>query len=557
MTRKVIIICAGICAAATLAAQEQAKDSTLNRTVVVENQYNPEVMDAFKVNILPKVEEPAVAKQEINYAAGIHPFAAWEVNPMKPFNPEMRQENAHRGYARISYGNRNNTDVKGSYLWDITKRDRLGVMASLYGMYGDIPNLTGTQDWKSRFYRTDAALDYTHDFRKVSLKIGGDFASQVFNYMPASTDLNPDAPTTTGRQHYTLGEGYVRVASQEGQLPVEFALQSGFRSFNRKYDIYGLASGAEKIIHTSGFIAGNINEEQQVGVGLVMDNLMYDAALKNYTLVQLNPYYTIKNDDVSLRLGAHVDVQAGHDGGVNFAPDVKLAYTFADSYVIYVQALGGSRLNDFRTLNDMSPYWAQLSQLRTSSTPLDAGIGLKASPVSGLGFHLYGGYRITKNELFSLPGIESFALADATHYTYNFLLQDKAKVGYGGASISYAYKDWIDFTLQGTYYGWNTDSDNELLLALKPEFAVGFYARSRIMKDLHIALDYRYEGRKDIAGQSITDPINSLSVSAEYELLNRITVFARLNNLLNKNYITETGYPVQGFNVMAGISVRF
>ena len=159
--------------------------------------------------------------------------------------------------------------------------------------------------------------------------------------------------------------------------------------------------------------------------------------------------------------------------------------------------------------------------------------------------------------MFSLPGIESFALADATHYTYNFLLQDKAKVGYGGASISYAYKDWIDFTLQGTYYGWNTDSDNELLLALKPEFAVGFYARSRIMKDLHIALDYRYEGRKDIAGQSITDPINSLSVSAEYELLNRITVFARLNNLLNKNYITETGYPVQGFNVMAGISVRF
>lgn len=557
MTRKVIIICAGICAATTLAAQEQAKDSTLNRTVVVENQYNPEVMDAFKVNILPKVEEPAVAKQEINYAAGIHPFAAWEVNPMKPFNPEMRQENAHRGYARISYGNRNNTDVKGSYLWDITKRDRLGVMASLYGMYGDISNLTGTQDWKSRFYRTDAALDYTHDFRKVSLKIGGDFASQVFNYMPASTDLNQDAPTTTGRQHYTLGEGYVRVASQKGQLPVEFALQSGFRSFNRKYDIYGLASGAEKIIHTSGFIAGNINEEQQVGVGLVMDNLMYDAALKNYTLVQLNPYYTIKNDDVSLRLGAHVDVQAGHDGGVNFAPDVKLAYTFADSYVIYVQALGGSRLNDFRTLNDMSPYWAQLSQLRTSSTPLDAGIGLKASPVSGLGFHLYGGYRITKNELFSLPGIESFALADATHYTYNFLLQDKAKVGYGGASISYAYKDWIDFTLQGTYYGWNTNSDNELLLALKPEFAVGFYARSRIMKDLHIALDYRYEGRKDIAGQSITDPINSLSVSAEYELLNRITVFARLNNLLNKNYITETGYPVQGFNIMAGISVRF
>ena len=77
------------------------------------------------------------------------------------------------------------------------------------------------------------------------------------------------------------------------------------------------------------------------------------------------------------------------------------------------------------------------------------------------------------------------------------------------------------------------------------------------MKDLPMALDYRNEGGKELAGKSIPDPITSLSVSAEYELLTRITVSARLNNLLNKNYITETGYPVQGFNVMAGISVRF
>ena len=63
-------MCWYLCFAATLAAQEQAKDSTLNRTVVVENQYNPEVMDAFKVNILPKVEEPAVAKQKSTMLQG-------------------------------------------------------------------------------------------------------------------------------------------------------------------------------------------------------------------------------------------------------------------------------------------------------------------------------------------------------------------------------------------------------------------------------------------------------------------------------------------------------
>ena len=33
----------------SLYAQNQGNDSILNRTVVVENQYNPEIMDAFKI----------------------------------------------------------------------------------------------------------------------------------------------------------------------------------------------------------------------------------------------------------------------------------------------------------------------------------------------------------------------------------------------------------------------------------------------------------------------------------------------------------------------------
>lgn len=137
------------------AAQQQAKDSTLNRTVVVENQYNPEVMDAFKVNVLPQIEEPAVAKQHIDYAESQRPLTTWAVAPMGPITRSLTQPVAPRGYIRGAYGNRNNTDFKASYLWNISSRDQLGVMASLYGLCGDIPMLTEEDDWKSRFFRTD------------------------------------------------------------------------------------------------------------------------------------------------------------------------------------------------------------------------------------------------------------------------------------------------------------------------------------------------------------------------------------------------------------------
>ena len=56
MKKIAIIAFVGLLPLSTVYAQQ---DSTLNRTVVVENEYNPTVMDASKINVLPRVEEPA------------------------------------------------------------------------------------------------------------------------------------------------------------------------------------------------------------------------------------------------------------------------------------------------------------------------------------------------------------------------------------------------------------------------------------------------------------------------------------------------------------------
>lgn len=138
-----------------LGAQELKKDSTLNRTVTVENQYNPEVMDAFKINVLPKVEEPATAKRGIDYAVNPNPLTAWSGKPMKAVSEEERQKEAQRGYLRGAFGNRMNTDVKAAYLWDISQRDCLDMMASFYGMNGNVPvpESENGEEWKSRFFR--------------------------------------------------------------------------------------------------------------------------------------------------------------------------------------------------------------------------------------------------------------------------------------------------------------------------------------------------------------------------------------------------------------------
>ena len=50
---------------AALTAQTQNPDTTLNRTVVVEQEYAPHLRDAAKVNVLPRVDEPQVTPRQV------------------------------------------------------------------------------------------------------------------------------------------------------------------------------------------------------------------------------------------------------------------------------------------------------------------------------------------------------------------------------------------------------------------------------------------------------------------------------------------------------------
>lgn len=544
-----------------LSAAYSQQDSTLNRTVVVENEYNPNILDASKINVLPKVEEPAIVKKGIEYATALRPVSAWNYENMSPITREWGMNKAKRGYLCGGYGNYGNVDFRTGYLWDITKNDRLQVGASLNGMNGTLKN-GDSQEWKSRFYSTELSVDYSHDFKKVTLDLGGSLQSRVFNYMPDFMNES-SVGREIDKQHYTIGDFHIGVSSGDESLPLQFTLQTGLKYFGIKYPLGSADStegGKEKIVHTAGDVWGKLNEEQRVGIQFNMDNLFYssDNLMSNYTSLCLNPYYRLEDDDWRLRIGAHVDWQSGNNSGIDVAPDVKAEYLFSDSYVLYLHALGGRELNDYRRLNAFSPYWALHKMLPSTYVPLNAIVGFKASPVNGLWFNVFGGYQISKDELFCSLS------ADKGYYFTNFL-QDKAKTAYGGAELKYGHKDLFDASLKGTFYSWKVDNDNEeYYLATKPQFELNFSAEAKVMEGLKVNLGYDYVQRKkyEIGGVAGREKISlgnisNLSAGANYVILKDLSIFAHVNNLLNKAYYYESGYPAEKLNVLAGLSFEF
>ena len=78
-------------------------------------------MDASKVNVLPKVEEPTVSKKQVEYATTFFPATSVPA----AYQRVHRQRNAAIRYSgiciRLGYGNQGNLDVLANYLFRFSK----------------------------------------------------------------------------------------------------------------------------------------------------------------------------------------------------------------------------------------------------------------------------------------------------------------------------------------------------------------------------------------------------------------------------------------------------
>lgn len=533
-----------------LQAQNQTQDTTLVRTVVVEQEYNPDIMDASKINVLPQVEVPVVSKKAVEYNETLKPATEIPATTMQSYTGIESLDKAKGGYARLGYGNYNNLDLLANYLFTFKGKDWLNLNFGMDGMNGKLDMGEGLEKWKSRYYRTHAGVDYQHRFRLVDLNLGGHFGLSNFNFMPEWAD---------GKQKFTSGDVHIGLENRNKDLALDYALETNLLLYQRQYDPAATDAG-ESLVRTKAEVSGDISDEQLIRIGFYMDNTFYQKAnFDNTTSIGLNPSYQFHNDDWSLRLGAHVDMAFGFGKQFRAAPDVQVQYNFSDSYLLYAQATGGKRQNDFRQLESYNPYGQLYNQLDATYEQLNAAIGFKASPVNELWFHLYAGYQDLKDDLFIVP---DFTVGGSSSLSRLLFGQADARNVYAGGEITYNYKQLFGFHASAVYRNWSTPSNENaayaegLILGFKPALEADVRIDASPMQALRFSLGYRHIGRCEVDGER-ADAVSNLYLSAHYELFRDILVYARLNNLLNKNYQYYEGCPAQGINFLGGVSFRF
>ena len=389
-----------------------------------------------------------------------------------------------------------------------------------------------------------------HRFKKADLNVAGNFGLSNFNFLP-------DAAVR--KQKFISGDIHFGVKSTDTELPLRFSAETNLMLYERQYDS-GFLNSREYIVRTKALVTGGISDEQTVGIGFAMDNVLYkNNHFENYTSLGLNPHYRLENDDWKIRIGALVDMAFGFGKKFRAAPDVAVEYNFSDSYILYAQAKGGRLQNDFRRLETFCPYGQVSSQPDATYEQINAAIGFKASPAIGLWLNLYGGYQNLKDDLFFQPA--DFESAANEYSPMLSIGQWNTSNIYAGAEIRYGYKNIFSFSATGVYRNWDAKDDSQsnagaYALVYKPAFEADLHIDVHPVSALLLNLGYRHISREKVEGNKV-DAVNNLYAGGSYEFFKGISVYARINNLLNQDYQYYWGYPTEGINFTGGVSFKF
>ena len=544
-------------------AQTAAKDTTLQRMLILEKEYTPTIEEASKINTLPEIREPQVPQATIEFSNFSTPAS---------FSPEASQvevkkffsdlgSSKKRGYLRAGVSTFVDIDGDAGYQILNSETDDLSVWYTHRSSFGDVKSLQTDENLKMKLNDNTGALRYSHNFGSSKLFADAKYTYSGFNYFGGGTE-GENLNQINNIFDANLG------LHLKNTLPLDIFLKANFTHFDQEKSLTPDVKGIkENILKLDFDVNKDFDDNKWIGIGGYLRVNSYSIPLdtsKNYGVLALNPYFKTEGDNWKIRLGASSYLLFNQSKKIFFTPDIEFLFRPLDNALLYFSATGEIEDNNNKNLFYGNRYIAPGTKVEDSYTWLNATAGFRITLSGVFDMDFYAGYRITEQEHFydmssiKLPRV----LPDDFYRDYH------TKVFKLGTILKYQYSKIFDMRLKATYYNWNVDKTGtkyEILEAWhKPTFESGLTAGFQFQTiPLRADLTYHLEtGRKmhdfDSANSVfIMKSINDVSLMGTYTFNESFSVFARADNLFNQRYDIWYGYPAQGLRLMGGLSVKF
>ncbi len=562
-------------------AQDEEQDNIGTETVTVTKAYSPTISDAFKIKSIPNLNDSIVLqKKKIEYNIFSVPVAS-TFSPAKGKASVVKKlppPELYNSYASGGAGNPSNAMAKFYTSRAINRDERLDLGFNHNSSRATIDGV----DLESKYSSTEVDASYSKRDRDINWGAAVGLQHQLYNWygLPSGVFDLATINNIDERQNYFMGEigGYVNVE------------EAYFRDAKLKYRRFwdAIESGENRAIFGTGFEFPV--EEESFGININMDYVGGSFANANVNSptndgeikysnfqVGINPTLAMLRDDLTLNLGVNIvygmDVEKS-ESNFYIYPAVTASYRLLDdSVIVYGGIEGELRQNSYYDFVEDNPFVSPTLDIQPTDSQYDAYIGLKGQLLPNLSYNIKGSYTAeNRRPLFKLNPENSFRNDEKGYYygnSFEVFYDDIKTLGIFG-ELNIDVNRNFTLGMNAEVYEYDTETNNPAWNL--PNLKGSLFMDYQIDENWYMGVNLFYVGeREDFstivvqnpppggidATMIILDSYFDANAHVGYRVNNQLSIFAKAANIANNNYQKWANFPVQGLQVLGGVTYKF
>lgn len=579
-----LFLLASVVAVGQRKSKKNKKKDTIGPTVVtVITSYTPTIADAFKIKKNPKIAlSDKTKKQKLSYSIFSAPVASTFVpksGVVKGIDVG-KKERLYDNYVAAGFGNYSTPFVEAFLHQNRKFEDDYGIYLKYISSEDGVENTP----LDNGFSNLKVGAYYVSEDRYFTWKIGGNLERNTYNWY-GLPEINFDDQTIGGileEQKYGFYELEGEILFENsmidnitaslsmfddnfGSQEIRFTLKPTFdlpmTRFNRRWNDLNLKTEID-------YLKGEFEQTYSSS-----DNLSY--SILN---ISLNPTYRFIWKDFNIKLGTKAFLSLDMENSLTdvlFYPDLQVTYPLVSNLAnIYVGTGGDLHMNSFRGFTEENPFVSPTLFITTTNEQYNLFGGINGKFSSDVNFDIRASYKseedrplFIRNNSKSDGTFDSFAIPFLGYEygnSFGVIYDDITTLSiFGELEIDISKRLIIGGNIQYNKY----TTLNQVRAWNLPEIegaVFGKYKNDKWYATANIffvgeRLDLLYSGEfpSTISAIDTLDSFVDVNLNGGYHFNDMLSVFLKLNNILNNDYQRFANFNVQGFQILGGVTYKF
>lgn len=556
-------------------SQKKKKDTIGTEVINVVKPYTPTVSDAFKVKSTPEINDSQISqKKQIQYTIFSIPVAS-TFTPAKGKAKVLRVDPSapiYDNFITAGFGNFSTPQIEVFAHSNSTKYNDFGGFFKYHSSKGGVDGVVLNND----FLDTRLDLFYKQEDRDYDWQLNGGLRFQKYNWYGLPQQINFTEQVIDGlNETQKFTNVYVG-----GKLNYKDSFfQGGTAELNYLTDDEGSTESHILIQPKIEFpIASeyiNANARLEYLKGDFFQNYLQTNTIKySFFTIGFNPNFEVLRDNLTINLGADILYSTGSADGEEAKaytyPKVTASYVLIDQVLTaYAGVIGGLHQNTYNDFINENPFVSPTLQIKRTDEQYNAFLGFKGKLASNVGYNFKAFYKKEIDKPFYKlnPSKTDGTILVTKGYevgnSFQIVYDNSTTLG-GVAEVNVDFSKELKFGGNIEINTYNLENQTEAWNL--PELKATAFANYNHNKWFAGANLFFVGERKDeltftdllIPKETITlGNYVDLNLNGGYKFTDKLTAFAKVNNVFNSSYQKYTNFKVQGLQFFAGLTYKF